>query len=462
MREQISDQQLLETLSQSSKGIAELLRSAGHPARIQILTLLLEGKQDFSHLKSATALSKTALANHLHQLIEERLVKRVARGEYSLTTDGKALLNAVAITYRNSTRRIEARTEQLRKRYTKGLIEGKELSKNVISKEAEYQPCWLSYTGAIAGSLRTLGIDCDIVDVGGRSGYGFIINVSKGDTCPSGPTALPPDTWKQIHAGTEALGWTMEHYEYPSSYPAEEGKPTPQEIEVARKLFEKIKAEIDERDRPVVLWGLVAPEYGIVNGYEATSYIPSTFRRLINQPEDPIPFYDLKAPGCIDAFFFRDRVEVDAAVANRKALERAIRFATADVPILENYVAGPQALEEWANVLEHVPEEKQNYMGNSYVGACVWEGRAMAAEFLQRLATQHPEHESKTLRRAAESYQKGIQLMKDFTQLFPFKHQGEMKPEHRKRGADLLRKVKPYEEEAIKDMKHALDRWETA
>ena len=119
----------------------------------------------------------------------------------------------------------------------------------MISKRVGYLPCWLSYTGAVAGSLRALGVDCDTVDVGGYSGYAFIINVAKGVTGPSGPTALPFKTWKQIRKGTESLAWTIEHHEYPHSYPAKEGNPTPQEIEIAKKLFEKIKQEIDERDR---------------------------------------------------------------------------------------------------------------------------------------------------------------------------------------------------------------------
>jgi DNA-binding HxlR family transcriptional regulator len=447
-------------LSEFPNGIAELLRSASHPARIKVLTLLLQGKRDFSKLTHNTDLSKTALANHLKHLIEKGLIERVARGEYSLTVDGKELLNAVATVYKNSAQREEARKELLHKRYTKDLIEGKPLSKKVISKKVEYLPCWLSYTGAIAGSLRALGVDCDTVDVGGYSGYAFIINVAKGITCPSGPTALPPETWKRIHKGTESLGWTIEHYEYPHDYPAKEGPPTPQEIEVARKLFEKIKREIDERDRPVVLWGLVAPEYGIVKGYEGNSYITSTFRSLNNQPEDPILFYDLKAPGCIDAFFFRDRVERDAAVTDREALKRAINFA-ANVPTLENYVGGPAALDEWANILENLPEEKQNYMGNSYVGACICEGRAMSAEFLKRLSTKYHGIQSKHLQKAAECYKKGAKLMEEFTRIFPFKFQGEMKLEDRKKGAEILRKVKPFEEEAIKHMKKALEEWET-
>jgi DNA-binding HxlR family transcriptional regulator len=449
------ENQLQSILFESPKGIAELLRSAAHPARIQVLALLLGRKHEFSELMQHTELSKTALANHLNLLMKKGLVQRVARGEYSLTIDGKELLDAAAAMYRDSTRREEERRELLFRSYTKGLIEGKKLNKKVISKKAEYLPCWLSYTGAMAGSLRALGVNCDTVDVGGYSGYAFLINVSKSITCPSGPTAVTNEIWKQMLKGTESLGWTIESYEYPHSYPAEEGNPTPQEIKMAKKLFEKIKREIHEKDRPVVLWGLGAPEYGIVKGYEGNSYLTSTFRTLNNQAEEPVNFYDLKAPGCIDALFFRDKVQQDAAMADREALDRAISFAAATVPIRDNYVGGPAALDEWANVLENLPAEKQNYMGNSYVGACVCEGRAMCAEFLNRLSKKYAGKQSKHLHEAAECYKKGCKLMEEFTQIFPFKFRGEMKLEDRKKGAQILRKVRPFEEEAIRHMKKA-------
>ncbi|MGD8506270.1 MAG: winged helix-turn-helix domain-containing protein [Candidatus Bathyarchaeota archaeon] len=461
MSNETDDKQLQSILLESTGGVAELLRSASHPMRIQILALLLRGEHDFSKLMQQTELSKTALANHLKHLMNKKLIQRVTRGEYRLTVDGKELLNAVAAMYKNSAQREEDQRELLLRRYTKGLIEGKTMGKKVISKKAEYQPCWLSYTGAIAGSLKALGIDCDIVDVGGRSSYAFLINVSKGVTCPSGPTALPSETWKQINRGTETLGWTMEKCVYPSSYPAKEDNPTSEEIEIAKNLFMKIKQEIDERDRPAVLWGLVAPEYGIVKGYDGDSYLTSTFRSLIKQPEDAIRFYDLKAPGCLEAFFFRDRVECDAAKADREALERAISFASGSAPILDNYVGGPAALIEWANVLENIPEEKQIYHGNSYVGACVCEGRSMSAEFLRRLSKKYPGKQSKHLKKAAELYEKGGALMKEFTQIFPFKFQGEMKLEDRKKGAETLRKVKPLEENAVEHMKKALEEWKT-
>ena len=82
MSKKTDDEQLRNILLESPKGIAELLKSAAHPARIQILTLLLHGCHDFSELMQHTELSKTALANHLNQLRKKGLVHRVARGEY--------------------------------------------------------------------------------------------------------------------------------------------------------------------------------------------------------------------------------------------------------------------------------------------------------------------------------------------------------------------------------------------
>jgi DNA-binding transcriptional ArsR family regulator len=448
-----------DLLLESPSGVAELLKLASHPARIHVMALLLHGEHEFSELTQQTGLSKTALANHLRLLVQKELVEKIGRGEYRLTTDGQELLKAAAVVYKSSVQRQYAMRELLTRRYTEGLKEVKPLEKKVISKKVEYQPCWISYTGAIAGCLKALGTDCDIVDVGGVSGYAFLINVAKSVTCPSGPTAFPEKTWKQIRKASEELGWTLETLAYDGSYPEREEAPTSKEIEKAREIFEKIKQEIDKRDRPAVLWGLVIPEYGIVKGYEGNSYIVSTYRSLIGQPEDSVAFHELKAPGCLDSIFFRERVKHRGEAADKEALARAIDFASAKVQVLRNYVAGPEALDEWANVLETLPEEKQNYHGNSYVGACYCEGREMCANYLKRLARRHPGKQSKQLLKAAEAYEKGGKLLKEFTQLFPFGFKGDMRLEKRKKGATLLRAVKSCEEEAIKYMKMALEEW---
>lgn len=462
MRKKTEDKELQKILSESPEGIAKLLKSAAHPARMQMLTLLLSETNEFSELMRETRLSKTALANHLNRLAKHGLVQRVSRGKYVLTVDGKELLNAAAEVYRDSAQREDERRMQLLRLYTKGVFEERKMSKKIVAKKAEYQPCWLSYMGAVAGCLTALGTKSDIVDVGGLSGYAFLINVAKGVTCPSGPTALPSKTWNLIHRGTEDLGWTMELYWKPQSYPAKEGSITSEERERAKKLFEMVKHEIDKNDRPVILWGLPIPEYGVVNGYKGNAYVTSTYRSIVTpgKPEEPVPYDALEAPGGLEAIFFRNKVKVNVEATDRLALDRAIKFADAEVPIHRRYVGGPAAFDEWADVLEHAPPDRQNYHGNSYVGACVWEGRAICAEFLKKLAQKNVEEQAKHLLEASRCYERGAALMKEFTKIFPFKFKGEMKPQDRRRAAETLRKVKPCEEEAIKHMKKALEKWQ--
>lgn len=441
---------------ESADSMAALLRSVANPARVQVLGVSMQGDASVAELMRATGLSKTALSNHLNQLIGAGLIQRVARGEYRTTIDGRGLLSAASNAYKNSVKRTLEQKEMLRRSYASALGGGIDVEKREL-KKIEYLPCWLSYLGAMAGCLRYLGVKCGTVDVGGTSGYAFLVNVSKGEICPSGPTALHMKTFKRIVRGTESLGWKLDVFTYPHSYPAKEGRLTARETELARTIFERIKKEIREKQKPVVLWGLAAPEYGIVRGYQGDSYLVGTFRGVAKPggPEAPIPYHDLKATGCIDAFYFTQRVRVIPAAARREALERAIAFAEGDVDVQTNYVAGPAALDEWADVLERVDDAAQNYMGNSYVGACVREGRQLSASFLRQMSKKTPARQSRHLAKASESYEKGSRLMLAFTKTFPFQFEGAMPLLKRRKGALILRKVRSEEERAIQHMRKA-------
>jgi DNA-binding transcriptional ArsR family regulator len=448
-----ADDEKDRVLLEYSEGIARLMKAAAHPARVKILALMLRGEKTFSGMMERTGLSKTALANHLSLLLSAGLVKKAARGTYGLTVDGRELLGTASTTYRNSARRIDDERALMQRHYRRAFKGGIDMERKVVSKNVKYQPCWLSYTGAMAGALHAMGVQCDPTDVGGVSGYAFLVNVSKGETCPSGPTALDPRTFKRILKATENLGWTIEHFEHPRSYPAKDGDPTPEELELVRKLYEDIKREIDERDRPVVLWGLATPEYGLVKGYEGGSYIVSTFRGLSGnmKEETPVPFHDLKAPGCIDALYLREKTK--KTDTPDEILRRAIAFAEGEVDLQPRYVAGPEAFDEWARVLEEVPEERQNYMGNSYMAGCVGNGRQMSSTYLSRLSKKFPEKGASHLREASAAYAKGAKLMEEFSSIFPFAFQGQMTKSDRKRGAEILRRIKPLEKQAIDLMK---------
>lgn len=440
---------------EESPSIASLLRSAANQYRVRMLVLAMQGKGDVSEMMSATALSKTALANHLNQLVESGLMKRQARGKYEITPDGKDLLAAALSTYRRSARRVEQEKEMIRRSFGTAFGHQSDLPRRTISTCAEYEACWLSLLGAVSGSLNSLGTKASIVDVGGYTGYSFLINVSRGETCPSGPTALHIKTFQEVLGGIECLGWRVRHREYPHSYPSGPGTRSPEDLKVARGVFERVRKEIDNRDRPVVLYGLVAPEYGIVWGYEGESYLVSTFRSVQNPrvKEDPVPYHELNSPGCIDEIYFAEKVRVQPSKARREALARALRFAEGDVEMARSYVSGPPALSEWARVLEEVPEASQNYMGNSYVGACVREGRETSAAFLRKIAKKAPQSQSRHLSRSAASYSRGAKSLATFTKLFPFRFEGKMPAGRRRRGAALLREAEEHEQKAVQHLR---------
>ena len=83
----------------------------------------------------------------------------------------------------------------------------------------------------------------------------------------------------------------------------------------------------------------------------------------------------------------------------------------------------------------------------------------MAAEFLMRLSRKYTGRQSEHLERAAGCYSKGAELLGDFCSIFPFKFRGDMPLDDRRKGAEILRKVRPLEEEAITHMKKALEAW---
>jgi DNA-binding transcriptional ArsR family regulator len=455
MAKKMDPKEIRSMMQSSAEGVSELVKAAAHSNRLQLMALLADGPKEFSYLIEKVGLSKTALSNHIERVLELGLVERVGRGEYALTDDGKELLGAIATFYEGSkVREVQAGkkvSEQFAKAYSKG-----ENGEKLVSSEPVYQPCWISYLGAVTGVLKSLGKERDMIDVGGYTGYAFLTNVAKGMTCPSGPTATK--AWDLFMPATSVLGFKTKVYIDHPCFP--QSKPLSAEDHArASKLFKVVKGSI-ETDRPVVLWGLSVPEYGIVKGYKGDSYLVSTYRRLMGKPDDPIRFDALDSPGCLHAIMFREEMPAISEKDDKDSIKRAIRVADGARLTHKNYVAGPEAFEEWASVLEKGKKEALIYHGNSYVAACYSEGKGLAATFLSRLARRYKDRpQARHLLDASKEYETSEGLMKQFTKLFPFGFKGDMSIEKCRKGAELLRQVKPHEVAAIAHMEKAVEAW---
>ncbi len=452
MMNESADRTLTKALMERPEDIAELFSSASNPARVKMMAMLTCGEQGLTDLMRAAGLSKNAAVNHLTKLMGMGMVQRVSRGRYALTNDGRGLILTGTRLYMDSAERGDMERERLRQLYIRGREEGLEMERRTVASKGSYICCWISFNGAMGGALRAQGVECDLVDVSGRTGYAFLLNVPKGRMCPSAPTALEDSVYREMVRGAGELGAEGKLWTEPGGYMGNED-PSETERERARRLFEMVKGDIDSTGRPVVLWGLPIPEFGIVNGYEGRRYVASTYRSMeAPEKEELVEAEALQSPGCLMTVSFAPKFDRQG-----RWLARAVEMASGKVENCEGYLAGPKAAQEWANCL--LKADDSEYIGNSYTAACWSEGRSNAGVFLRRMARTQHGRVNRELLEAAGAYAKGAQVMDEYVGLFPFNFQGQIGEQARERGAALLMELKGYEEDAVLHMKEAQLHW---
>ncbi|MHA2407428.1 MAG: GyrI-like domain-containing protein [Candidatus Ranarchaeia archaeon] len=94
-----------DILTEISEDLALILSSVAHQTRLQILGAMLQGSKGFDELKTLSGLGKTALAHHLNKLVENRIIRRIDRGRYALSEDGRDMLLAIGTVYSKSERK---------------------------------------------------------------------------------------------------------------------------------------------------------------------------------------------------------------------------------------------------------------------------------------------------------------------------------------------------------------------
>jgi len=320
----------------------------------------------------------------------------------------------------------------------------------IVSNPAEYKPCWFSYQGAVQGVLNSLGVDVGLAEVIAVSGYGWITNAMRKNMCPSAPSAYHSDIWMGNYRATENLGYKVDivtsgNFEWDS-----ERKPTPESVVNAGKQFEAVKNEIDA-DRPVVMWGIPIPEYGVVNGYRGEEYIVKTFRSLIGQPDSPVHYTGLMAPSGLMTMRFVERLEIDQKKAVVETLKRGYQLGTGDVPKLPDYASGPEAYDVFVKNLTEESFDDESYHGTAYTMACLMEAKWAVAEYLRKVdIIIEP-----SLIDVADKYDALHKILQRCHEEFPM-GSGEMLEEKCVKVAGLLKDAKRLEVEALEGVKKVL------
>jgi len=107
---------LIESLTRSFNELTEILKSLGNETRIKIMIFLLHGPQSYSSIVEETNLKKTAVSNHLSQLINTKLIERGDYGIYKISGDGLAFIKSIKKAYQMSPTRQIIKFEALQRR----------------------------------------------------------------------------------------------------------------------------------------------------------------------------------------------------------------------------------------------------------------------------------------------------------------------------------------------------------
>ncbi|MHA2251706.1 MAG: GyrI-like domain-containing protein [Candidatus Kariarchaeaceae archaeon] len=95
----MSNDGITEIMTKFNVDLSVILKAIANERRILLLSRLNVDKATFKELMGVIKQSKTALAHHLDQLLQSKLIKQLDRGIYSITQDGLDIFHAIGEGY---------------------------------------------------------------------------------------------------------------------------------------------------------------------------------------------------------------------------------------------------------------------------------------------------------------------------------------------------------------------------
>jgi len=317
-----------------------------------------------------------------------------------------------------------------------------------VPMDVEWVPSWLSWVGSVTTCLRALGVDCDRADVAGVSGYAFQLTIHK-QLCPSGPTVC---SWGALAEGLPLLGRSVQSFATAHECHTGDSR-NDRTREACRRAFETVSAEI-AAGRPCMIWGTYVPEFGVVVGIDGDCYVVKSFREVTGEPQPPIHFDDLDAPGGPYALAFPSEVRPDPRWPDRYAVWRAALLLEQSAWWHPDWTTGLAAYDAWVAAMESgdlIP------FGAAYNAQCWAESRALGRDFLGRVAGRCP-FAAEPLGRAAEAFGESADHLAHVARLFPFPPRDEERPDAQvcREAAEALRAAQAAEARAREALGAAL------
>lgn len=443
---------------------SEMLVSIGHKKRIIILTHLLNGSKKFSFLEEKTNLKKTALAHHLNILSNSRMVNKIERGLYEISEDGREFILSIFKSYKSSSLRVLEIAKSLQERFffDYWLDEKAKTHMKLVSSNPEFIPHAMTLIGAITGVLKAYGSKITVDELAGLTGHCFLTIVGQNKLWVTAPeTHNLIDTFLMV---LEKIGYKFSRYFDKDSFPLDSDFTRPLSFEDekrARRLFTLIRKEVNE-DKPVILWGIPVPEWGIVKGYKEENYIVSTFRQIQEKYENQIPYNKINAMGSINALFienFYDRKDIE--IDYKESIERAISIAKENKYGRSGHITGLEAYDRWRYLMENEEDEGTKYFGNAYLIQVFQAGKQSVTRFLRKINNQFKNMPQQiSIEKAINEYQEIEKIYKELAELFPLAYGKILKQEKTKTGVELIQALKNHEDKGIRSLEQALAKWE--
>ena len=244
---------------------------------------------------------------------------------------------------------------------------------------ARLQPSWTTFVGAAQGVLAAAGLldpSLDASALMGLSGRAFHLTLD--DACWPGCATLYD--WPREHATAfERFGVLAEVFQARPESPTYDA--------ARRRAVTHIKASLD-RGVAVVLWGVDAPEFGVVSGYDDADgvFLVDGVARLNGGRSTPILYENVGRTADVPELHYVvpvERVPWDAAAAHRAALRDYVERTDVRPQLVPRSPSGLRAYDNWLTALERgtfVP------FGLRYNTAVLADARKHAATYLTRLA----------------------------------------------------------------------------
>ncbi len=464
MERGLTEEDASKIILESYKDITMVLKATGSSKRLVILAYLLKGPKSFSFMLDRLKVKRTTINHHLDLLLKSKLIEKEEWGRYQITEAGIEFVVSIIKAYNiisDNTQNEQERILNAWPEWPEFLKEPRIINENKISIPALYEGGWNSYISAITGVLNFLGDQHDYVYISGITGYCFLVSIPGIIRTSLIKENNSADVWQEIHRGTESFGWQLKNWEQRRNSPGKWNL-IGEDVELALKVFNQVKEVIDN-DTPVILFGIHGAGFGIINGYRNDSYLVSSYYRKEGRNEVPIRFDQLRIlEKFIYYYFGRKKEKEETEVIEKKALVRALKFAEGTTYSNGGYYVGPQAYDFWIYMLEKGKEENIDKFGNSVLGIYYFDAKDVTSEYLNRLARKYKNTpQGFNLREASKNYRDAKMHLEKFTVLFPYfePENSSLTLDKRKKGAEILRKVKINEIEAINNLEKSIEKW---